>query len=170
MKKTKIKPTVLCGLLLTLFLLAPINLAFAGSATISWNANTESDLAGYKVYYGTASRTGSDPKTCGLCGYSTNINVGNVRTYTISSLTNGMTYYFSVSAYDTSNNESAFSSQVSKLISTTADLNGNGYINAQDFSILMSNWGSTSRPAADINQDGYVNAQDLSIMMSQWTG
>ena len=156
---------------LALFIFAiGADIALAGSATISWNANTESDLAGYKIYYGTASRTGTDPKTCGLCGYSTSLNVGNVRTYTFSSLTNGQTYYFSVTAYDTSNNESSFSSQVSKFISISADLNANGRINAQDFSILMSFWGSTARPAADLNQDGYVNAQDLSIMMSQWTG
>ena len=96
---------------LALFIFAiGADIALAGSATISWNANTESDLAGYKIYYGTASRTGTDPKTCGLCGYSTSLNVGNVRTYTFSSLTNGQTYYFSVTAYDTSNNESSFSS------------------------------------------------------------
>ncbi len=146
------------------------NIVFAGSAILSWNANAESDLAGYKIYYGTAARTGTDPKSCGLCGYSTSVNVGNVRTYIISSLTNNTTYYFSVSAYDTSNYESSFSNKVSKFISTSADLNSNGRINAQDFSILMSNWGSTAKPAADVNQDGYTNAQDLSIMMSQWTG
>ncbi len=50
----------------------------------------------------------------------------------------------------------------------SADLNNNNIVNAQDFSILMSYWGSTARPPADINQDGYVNAQDFSIMMNQW--
>lgn len=144
------------------------NFALAGSATLSWNANTESDLSGYKIYYGTASRSGADPKTCGLCGYSTSVNVGNVRTYTISNLTNNTTYYFSVSAYDTSNNESAFSAQVIKLISKSADLNSDGVVNMQDASILMANWGATTKPKADVNQDGYVNMQDASIMMSQW--
>ncbi|OGZ34073.1 MAG: hypothetical protein A2Y98_03305 [Candidatus Portnoybacteria bacterium RBG_19FT_COMBO_36_7] len=144
------------------------NFAFAGSATLSWNANTEIDLAGYKIYYGTASRTGTDPKTCGLCGYSASVNVGNVRTYTFSNLTDNTTYYFSVTAYDTSNNESVFSSQVSKLIAKTADLNSDGIVNMQDASILMANWGATSKPKADINQDGFVNMQDASIMMSQW--
>ncbi len=90
--------------------------ALAGSATISWNANTESDLASYKIYYGTSARTGTNPKTCGLCGYSTSINVGKVTTYTFSNLTDGQTYYFSVSAIDTSANESSFSSEVSKTL------------------------------------------------------
>jgi hypothetical protein len=152
------------------------NFAQAGSATISWNANAEPDLAGYKIYYGTSPRTGTNPGSattqplpkCGLCGYSTSVNVGNVRTYTFSNLTNNTTYYFSISAYDTSNNESAFSSQVSKLISKTADLNSDGLVNMQDASVLMANWGATTRPRADVNQDGYVNMQDASIMMAQW--
>ncbi len=109
-----------------LFLLIPIllgaifgaNKVFAGTATVSWNANTESDLAGYKIYYGTSARTGTDPKTCGLCGYSTSINVGNVTNHAFSSLTDGLTYYFSVSAIDTTGNESSFSGEVSKSISS----------------------------------------------------
>ena len=32
-------------------------LALAGSATLHWQANTESDLAGYRIYYGTSSRS-----------------------------------------------------------------------------------------------------------------
>ena len=87
-----------------------------GSATLTWNANTESDLAGYKVYYGTSPRTGTDPKTCGMCGYASSINVGKVTTYSLSGLTNGQTYYFSITAVDTSNNESTFSSEVNKAI------------------------------------------------------
>lgn len=86
--------------------------AFAGSATVSWNANTESDLAGYKVYYGTSPRSG----TCPTGGYPNVVNVGNVTTYTFSSLTDGATYYFSVTAYDTSGNESTCSTEVSKAI------------------------------------------------------
>lgn len=144
------------------------NVVFAGSATLSWNANTEPDLAGYKIYYGTAARIGTDPKICTMCGYSTKVEVGKITTYSINNLTNGQTYYFSITAYDTSGNESAFSSQVSKFISMSADFNFDNHVNSVDFGIMMSFWGSTARPAADINKDGLVNSVDFGILMSQW--
>jgi hypothetical protein len=85
---------------------------FAGDATISWNPPTTNedntpltDLAGYKVYYGAVSGN-----------YSTSINVGNVTTYQISNLTDGLTYYFATTAYDTSGNESVYSNEVSKYM------------------------------------------------------
>lgn len=78
---------------------------FAASLRVSWSANTESDLAGYKVYYGTQSGS-----------YSQNIDVGNVTSYTISSVSSGTTYYVAVSAYDTSGNESERSSEVSASV------------------------------------------------------
>ena len=105
-----------------------------------------------------------------MCGHSTKTDVGKVTTYIISKLTNG-TYYFSVSAYDTSNNESSFSSEVSKSVSSDANLtlNIDNLVNTQDFSILLSSWDSISNPPADINQNKIVNTQDFSIMLSQWT-
>jgi hypothetical protein len=157
--------------LVSLFsLVLSVSSVWAGSATLAWTANSETDLAGYKIYYGTTARTGTDPKVCTLCGYTTKVDVGKVTTYTISNLTNGQTYYFSVTAYDTSNNESVFSSQVSKLVSLSADFNSDTKVNSVDFGILMSFWGSTARPAADINKDGTVNSVDFGVLMSQWTG
>ena len=86
--------------------------AFSGEAVLSWDpptTNTDgsslTDLAGFKAYYGTASGN-----------YGIIIDVGNVFTYTVTGLSNG-TYYFVVTAYDTSGNESGFSNEVSKTIS-----------------------------------------------------
>ncbi|MEK7075837.1 MAG: hypothetical protein AAB948_03550, partial [Patescibacteria group bacterium] len=98
-----------------LFIFVP--LALAGTATLNWNANTESDLAGYKIYYGTSPRTGACPSG----GYSNNLTVGNVTSYIFNSLTDGATWYFSLSAYDTSNNGSCFSAEVSKVLPAVGD-------------------------------------------------
>lgn len=81
-----------------------------GIAALSWNAptmNTDgtplTDLAGYKVYYGTKPRT-----------YTNSIVIGNVTKYTIN-LASG-TYYFTVTAYDSTGLESTFSNEASKTI------------------------------------------------------
>lgn len=83
-----------------------------GTANLAWNANTETDLAGYKIYYGTLPRDSNCPPG----GYTEKVDVGNVVSYIISGLNPGATYYFSISSYDTSDNESCFSPEVSKTI------------------------------------------------------
>ena len=75
------------------------------TATLAWNSNSESDLAGYKVYVGTSSGR-----------YGSPIDVGKVTSYTMANLNVGNTYYFVVTAYDTSGNESLHSAEVSKSI------------------------------------------------------
>lgn len=59
------------------------------TANLSWNPNPESDIAGYYLYYGTASGQ-----------YTQRIDLGNTTTTSLPSLTAGTTYYFTVSAYD----------------------------------------------------------------------
>ena len=76
-----------------------------GSAGLSWTANTETDLAGYKVYIGTQS---------GL--YNTPITLGTVAAYTAMNLASGKTYYFCISAFDSAGNDSPCSAEVSKPI------------------------------------------------------
>ena len=91
-----------------------------GRVRLAWDANTESDLAGYKIYWGTTARTGLDPLACGLCGYASSVDVKNVTQWTIPALTLGQTYWFSATAYDTSNNESGFSNEVNGLPTDTS--------------------------------------------------
>lgn len=75
------------------------------AATLSWNPVTSTNLAGYKVYVGTASGV-----------YGTSINVGNVTSYVVSNLALGNTYYFVVTAYNPSGIESLPSSEASKSV------------------------------------------------------
>ena len=93
------------------------NTTHAAQATLTWDPPTTNadgtpltDLAGYKVYYGTAAGN-----------YSTVIDAVNVTSYTVPNLTNNATYYFATTAYDTSANESNFSNEVSKTIAGTSD-------------------------------------------------
>lgn len=89
----------------TVFLLISIfSQTNAADLTITWDPNSEADLKGYKVYYGTTSRN-----------YSTIIDVGNTTTYLATNLTDGVEYFFSVTAYDTANNESNYSKEVSAI-------------------------------------------------------
>lgn len=75
-----------------------------------WNANTETDLAGYKVYYGFVS--GPAYNGTGALEGNSPIDVGNVTTFTLHGLLKGVTYFFAVTAYNTSKLESGFSNEV----------------------------------------------------------
>lgn len=90
--------------IMCVFWLCCSRVMLAAEVDLAWNPNTESDLAGYKVYYG--------PTT----GNYDNVNdvgdVGSETTYTIKDLVEGQTYYIAVTAYDTSNNESGYSVEV----------------------------------------------------------
>ncbi|HXX57181.1 MAG TPA: fibronectin type III domain-containing protein [Thermodesulfovibrionales bacterium] len=96
--------------------------AHSAQVTLSWVAPTTNDdgtsltdLAGYKVYYGTVSRN-----------YPQVADVKSVTSYTVPNLADGTTYYFAVSAYDATGNESGYSNEVSK---TTASVQDNLTIN-----------------------------------------
>ena len=81
----------------------------SNTVTLSWDAPTENadgsaltDLKGYKVHYGSESKS-----------YSDVIQVANpgLTTYVVQNLPSG-TYYFAVTAYNTSGKESSLSGEV----------------------------------------------------------
>lgn len=75
------------------------------NATVTWNANTEPDLAGYLVYHGIASLI-----------YDPGITVlAPTTTYLFTGLEVGILHYFNVKAFDTSGNVSAFGGEVTKF-------------------------------------------------------
>ena len=78
----------------------------AKSATITWSANTEADLAGYRVYVGTRS---------GVYSLGTFEVVGRT-SFTVPNLPVGTTYYFAVTAFDKTGQESAKSGEFSKSL------------------------------------------------------
>jgi hypothetical protein len=85
-----------------MFLAADTSLA--AQVSLAWDANTETNLAGYRVHIGQASRA-----------YDTVIDVGKVTSYTVSGLLDGRVYYFAVTAYDTAGAQSVFSEEVTAM-------------------------------------------------------
>src|SRR4030095_8326562 len=83
--------------------------AFAETSSVSltWDPNTEPDIAGYKVYWGTSSRV-----------YDQFSDVSQT-TASVSDLTVGVRYYFAVTAYDSSGLESSYSKEVSTVVSSS---------------------------------------------------
>lgn len=97
------KGAFIAGLLIgAVFSMLITMVAIGAEVKVSWDKNLESDLKGYKIYYGTSSRN-----------YDDNIDVGNNTSYTVANLDTNIVYYFAVTAIDSSGNESEFSEEVS---------------------------------------------------------
>ncbi|HEY2952973.1 MAG TPA: fibronectin type III domain-containing protein, partial [Verrucomicrobiae bacterium] len=90
---------------LTLALFSGRPLQAGQSVTLAWDPNPENDIAGYILYYGVASGN-----------YTSVTNVGNRTTNTVSGLTSAVTYYFAVTAYNTSSLESDPSTEISYTV------------------------------------------------------
>ena len=84
--------------LILVFILGLAAVSSAKDVTFAWDANAETDLIGYRMYY---SETGVKP-------YDQSSDAGNVTEHTITGLEIGKTYYFAVTAYDLEN-ESGYS-------------------------------------------------------------
>ena len=88
--------------------------AHALDITLQWDANTETDLAGYKVYYKTGT-AGPSYNGTGATEGSSPIDVGNTTGITLHGLNEDTTYFFAVTAYNTAQQESGFSNEVDAL-------------------------------------------------------
>jgi len=171
MKNYKI---ALLGLVGAICIFAGAQSAEAGSAVLTWNANTESDLQGYKVYYDTSSHAGTCPT-----GYAQTVTVqsGANTGHWFDNLTPGQTYYFQVTAIDTSAKESGCSTnlgEVSKLVTYRGDINNNHNVDINDFTLFATNYGRTSfcgtatTNRADITRDCNVNINDFTLLAGEY--
>ena len=89
-----------------LAILAIAGIAQAATVQVTWNPNTEEDLAGYRLYVGEASGQYGEP-----------VDVGNVTGHVMEiTPQHGATYYFALTAYDTSGNESGYSDEATCFI------------------------------------------------------
>src|SRR5690348_7433045 len=97
---------VLCSVSALLFSLHAVS---SQNVTLAWNLVTNTDLVGYEIYYGPASRT-----------YTNHITLtGSVTNATITGLVEGATYYFAATALSQAGLESDFSGEVVYQVPTT---------------------------------------------------
>jgi hypothetical protein len=72
------------------------------SVTLTWHPSVDTNVAGYKIYYGTVSHV-----------YTNTVSVGNVTNTTLNNLVAGATYFFAATTYGASGLESGFSNEAS---------------------------------------------------------
>ena len=89
------------GILFVVLLMWAMN-TLAGQVSLAWDSSTSRAVAGYMLHYGQVSGN-----------YTNKVDVGKVTSYSASGLLDGATYYYAVTAYDSSRVESAFSNEVS---------------------------------------------------------
>ena len=101
-----------------IFFLVSTSLSYSAEVTLAWDANTESDLAAYNVYYKTGSSgepydgTGIDQGDSGINILLDNLTIPDNPSFTLTGLRDNESYYFVVTAVDSSGNESGFSTEV----------------------------------------------------------
>lgn len=90
-------------ILICIFLFCCSRVTFAENIIIKWKPNTETDLAGYKLYYGSETEN-----------YTTSVDVGNMTSYAL--LDYDGNFYCVLTAYDTSGNESEYSNEAHYIL------------------------------------------------------
>jgi len=134
-----------------------------GKVMLEWDANTEPDLAGYRLWWGLKSRD-----------YDAVIDVGDTTQFKLYWLPMDIRIYFAATAYDTASNESDYSNEVDALIESEVfefrkgDWNKDRKINLTDLIQFCKPdvYGATKNdpgynPVFDFNEDDKTNLTDL---------
>jgi hypothetical protein len=136
------KTSILAGFVL-LFLLS--GNARGAEVHLEWDANTETDLAGYVIYYGTRS---------GSYTFSTDLDKKHTDCI-VTGLTEGQTYYFAATAYDTSNNHSGYSEELVYQV-PAVDTDGDGLSDSAEIEIY-----GTDPNDPDTDGDGLSDGAEI---------
>jgi hypothetical protein len=130
-----------CSLFLLILFSPP--LIYSADVTLGWDANTESDLAGYYVYYktgssglpynGTGTVEGNSPIQVPLSALS-DLGDPAYPDYTIHGLSDTETTYIVLTAYDTDGNQSGYSNEVfyqptSAATLSSLSISGDDFVN-----------------------------------------
>ena len=104
------------------------------------------DLAGYRIYYGSASKA-----------YQSTVDVGTATSATVHGLEPGQNLYFAVTAYNSESNESPFSPEVV----WNSDVNSDGIPDSWELANFGSLNAPNSGPDDDFDGDGFSNLEEF---------
>jgi len=121
-----------------------VQAVYSAQVTLAWNANTDPNIAGYKIYYGTSSRN-----------YDVSLDLGNFTSCTIADMEEGKSYYFAATAYDIQGNESSFSEEV-VFPNPQTDSDGDGIPDDDEIDIY-----GTDPQKADTDSDGIPDGWEI---------
>ena len=128
---------------LLVFLLCSV-VSQAASVSLTWDPNPETDLGGYRVYYGPASRT-----------YTNLVNVGRTNFGRVTGLLDGKAYFFAVTAYTTNGLESDYSNEV-RIQTGTRPAAPGGLGGSQDRDVVQIYWRGKTNSNGTITPVGQV--------------
>jgi len=150
-----------------LLLLSAVGCAL-GQAPVSfaWDANSEPNLAGYKLYYGTASRTYSSHVV------TTNRAVTAENPVTLTNLVAGQKYYFAVTAFVTqpSPAESGYSSELEWTVPPFVPKGLRVIVTLQTASSVTGPWNSlwtVTQPQLSLPPDGQEFFRSLVLIQQE---
>ena len=179
-------------LIAAIILISPASLVHAADVTLAWAANTESDLAGYYIYYksgtsgapynGIGVDEGNSPIMIPLGDFSDPENPE----FTLHGLSDSQTTFLVLTAYSTEGNESAYSNEVSYQpsiapILTSLSISGSNAVSENNSTSFVATatfsdnttqtvtgnavWSENSATAA-INSSGVLTASEVSEDMA----
>ena len=145
--------------LFRLLLLTAVSLSYtslsADQVILQWDANSEPNLAGYKLYYGQLSGV-----------YETDIDVGNVTQYTLD-IQSGT--YVAATAYNTEDLESGYSNEVFYETEIEICPATDGSITYEEISVMVldatEEFDFTSDLDADANWDSITTAASAELVV-----
>ena len=124
MKRQASKTSFICFCAYCLFLFIGVTVfifcgvSSAAEVTLAWDANTETDLMGYKIYYDTSPGDPYDGTDADQGISPIIVHVGDLEErdnprFTLTGLSDNKDYYFALTAFDNENLESGFSNEAS---------------------------------------------------------
>jgi len=121
--------------------------AEAAQVTLAWDASTNVPLSGYKIYYGNASHA-----------YTFCVDAGSSTVFTVTGLNATATYYFAVTSYNGTNNESAFSGEITW---TAVDGDADGMADEWEIVYFNGTQATNGLGSMDTDLDGACNLEEF---------